>query len=113
MGITRPTGEQLRFRSATTGDHILDTYMENSEKGSRTLPDLMDDLFDSSGVFRSANFEFRFDETTDKIQFRAGNFATPNAGWTDITTFFNITGVFNASTTYNNFEILSEIRPNC
>ena len=107
MGITRPTGEQLRFRSATTGDHILDTYMENSEKGSRTLPDLMDDLFDSSGVFRSANFEFRFDTTTDKIQFRAGNFANSNTGWTDITTFFNITGAFNASTTYNNFDLLT------
>jgi len=66
--------------------------MENSEKGSRTLPDLMDDLFDSSGVFRAANFEFRFDSTNDKIQFRAGNFANSNTGWTDITTFFDITG---------------------
>jgi hypothetical protein len=81
--------------------------MENSEKGSRTLPDLMDDLFDGSGVFRAANFEFRFDETTDKIQFRAGNFANSNAGWTDITTFFNITGTFNASTTYNNFDLIT------
>ena len=107
MGITRPTGEQLRFRSATTGDHILDTYMENSEKGSRTLPDLMDDLFDSSGVFRAANFEFRFDATADKIQFRAGNFANSNTGWTDITTFFDITGTFSASTTYNNFDLLT------
>ena len=107
MGITRPTGEQLRFRSATTGDHILDTYMENSEKGSRTLPDLMDDLFDSSGVFRAANFEFRFDSTNDKIQFRAGNFANSNTGWTDITTFFDITGTFSASTTYNNFDLLT------
>ena len=107
MGITRPTGEQLRFRSATTGDHILDTYMENSEKGSRTLPDLMDDLFDSSGVFRSANFEFRFNSTDDKIQFRAGNFANSNTGWTDVTTFFDITGTFNASTTYNNFDLLT------
>ena len=107
MAITRPTGEQLRFRSAATGDHILDTYMENSEKGSRTLPDLLDDLFDSSGVFRSANFEFRFDATTDKIQFRAGNFANSTTGWTDITTFFNITGAFNASTTYNNFDLIT------
>ena len=107
MGITRPTGEQLRFRSATTGDHILDTYMENSEKGSRTLPDLMDDLFDSSGVFRSANFEFRFNSTDDKIQFRAGNFSNGNTGWTDVTTFFDITGTFNASTTYNNFDLLT------
>ena len=82
MGITRPTGEQLRFISAATGEHILDTYMENSEKGTRTLPDLLDDLFDSSGVFRAANFEFRFDASTDKIQFRAGNFSAHLVGRT-------------------------------
>jgi hypothetical protein len=107
MGITRPTGEQLRFRSQYTGDHVLDTYLESSEKGNRQLSDLLDDLFDSNGTFRSGNFEFRFDASSDKIQFRAGNFATPNAGWTDITTFFNITGAFNASTTYNNFDLIT------
>jgi hypothetical protein len=48
---TRPTGEQVRFRSAVTGDHILDVYLEAAEKGGRTLPDLLDDLFDSSGLF--------------------------------------------------------------
>ena len=107
MGITRPTGEQLRFRSQFTGDHVLDTYLEASEKGNRQLSDLLDDLFDSSGVFRAANFEFRFDEATDKIQFRAGNFASSTAGWTDITTFFKITGTFNSSTTYNNFDLIT------
>ena len=105
MGITRPTSEQLRFRSQFTGDHVLDTYLEASEKGGRQLSDLLDDLFDSSGVFRAENFEFRFDEATDKIQFRAGNFASSTAGWTDITTFFKITGTFNSSTTYNNFDL--------
>jgi hypothetical protein len=105
MGITRPTGEQLRFRSQNTGDHVLDTYLEASEKGGRALTDLLDDLFDSSGVFRAANFEFQFDPSVDKIQFRAGNFANPSAGWTDITTFFNITGTFNAATTYQNFDL--------
>jgi hypothetical protein len=105
MGITRPTGEQLRFRSQNTGDHVLDTYLEASEKGGRALTDLLDDLFDSSGTFRAANFEFQFDPSVDKIQFRAGNFASPSAGWTDITTFFNITGTFNAATTYQNFDL--------
>ena len=107
MGITRPTGEQLRFRSQYTGDHILDTYLESSEKGNRQLSDLLDDLFDSNGTFRSGNFEFRFDASSDKIQFRAGNFASSTTGWTDITTFFNITGAFNASTTYNNFDVVT------
>jgi len=107
MGITRPTGEQLRFRSQYTGDHILDTYLESSEKGSRQLSDLLDDLFDSSGTFRAGNFEFRFDAATDKLQFRVGNFASSTTGWTDLTTFFNITGAFNASTTYNNFDVVT------
>ena len=107
MGITRPTGEQLRFRSQFTGDHVLDTYLEASEKGNRQLSDLLDDLFDSSGVFRAANFEFRFDEATDKIQFRVGNFANSTTGWTDLTTFFKITGTFNSSTTYNNFDLIT------
>ena len=107
MAITRPTSEQLRFRSQFTGDHVLDTYLEASEKGSRQLSDLLDDLFDSSGVFRADNFEFRFDEATDKIQFRAGNFASSTAGWTDITTFFKLTGTFNSSTTYNNFDLIT------
>jgi len=105
MGITRPTGEQLRFRSQYTGDHVLDAYLESSEKGGRSVPDLLDDIFDSSGVFRDENFEFRFDATTDKIQFRVGNFASSTTGWTDITTFFKITGTFNAATTYQNFDL--------
>lgn len=105
MAITRPTGEQLRFRSQYTGDHILDTYLEAAEKGGRTLADLLDDLFDGSGVFRSENFEFRFEQ--DKLQFRAGVYANPSAGWQDVTTFFNITGTFNASTTYNNFDLVT------
>ena len=107
MAITRPTGEQLRFRSQYTGDHILDTYLESAEKGGRSVPDLLDDLFDSSGVFRDENFEFRFDPTADKLQFRVGNFASSTSGWTDITTFFNITGSFNAATTYQNFDVLT------
>ena len=62
MAETRPTGEQLRFLSANTGEHVLDTYMEAAEIGGRTLSDLLDDLFDpaNSGTFRSENFEFRY-----------------------------------------------------
>jgi hypothetical protein len=107
MAITRPTGEQLRFLSAKTGEHVLDTYLESTEKGTRTLPDLIGDLFDDSGVFRSANFELRFDESTDTIQFRAGNFSNSSVGWIDITTFFKITGTFSSSTTYNNFDLIT------
>ena len=108
MAQTQPTGEQIRFRSSKTGEHILDTYMENVEQGTRSLPDMIADLFDSSGVFRSSNFEFRFDPTTDKIQVRVGQFANASTGYQDITTFFNITGTFSTSTTYQNFDVVTD-----
>jgi hypothetical protein len=66
------------------------------------------DLFDSSGVFRSSNFEFRFDPATDKIQVRVGQFANASTGYQDITTFFNVTGTFSTSTTYQNFDVVTD-----
>ena len=107
MAITRPTGEQLRFASANTGEHILDTYMEAAEIGGRALSDLLDDLFDpaDSGKFRSENFEFRYN--SDKLQFRAGIFSNSSASWVDVTTFFSIEGAFSTSTAYNNFDLVT------
>ncbi len=109
MAETLPTGEQIRFRSANTGDHVLDTYLESAEIGGRSLTDLLDDLFDPSnnGTFRANNFEFRFDPATDKLQFRVGQFASSTAGWSDLTTFFSIEGTFSTSTTYNNFDVVT------
>jgi hypothetical protein len=109
MAITRPTGEQLRFVSANTGEQVLDTYLEACEIGGRAIYDLLDDLFDpaSSGQFRASNFEFRFDSTTDKLQYRVGQYASASTGWTDLTTFFNITGSYNSATTYNNFDVVT------
>ena len=108
MAITTPKGEQIQFVSSKTGTHNLDTYLEAAEVGNRQLSDLIDDLFDSStGVFKSDNFEFRFNATDDKIQVRIGQFATSSAGWTDVTTFFSIEGAFSTSTSYNNFDIVT------
>ena len=109
MAETLPTGEQIRFRSANTGDHVLDTYLESAEIGGRSLTDLLDDLFDpaNNGTFRASNFEFRFDPATDKLQFRVGQFASATAGFTDLTTFFSIEGTFSTSTTYNNFDVVT------
>jgi hypothetical protein len=109
MAITRPTGEQLRFVSANTGEQVLDTYLEACEIGGRAIYDLLDDLFDpaSSGQFRASNFEFRFDSTTDKLQYRVGQYASASTGWNDLTTFFNITGSYNSATTYNNFDVVT------
>lgn len=50
-GITRPTGEQLRFESSQTGSHVLDDYLESAEVGGRELGDLLGDIFDSNGDF--------------------------------------------------------------
>ena len=109
MAETRPTGEQLRFLSANTGEHVLDTYMEAAEIGGRALSDLLDDLFDpnNSGTFRSENFEFRYNATTSKLQFRAGVFSNSNASFVDVTSFFSVEGAFSTSTSYNNFDLVT------
>ena len=108
MAITTPKGEQIQFVSAKTGTHNLDTYLEAAEVGNRQLHDLLDDMFDSStGVFKADNFQFRFDTSTDKLQVRVGQFANSTASWTDVTTFFKVTGAFSTSTSYNNFDLVT------
>jgi len=109
MAETRPTGEQLRFLSANTGEHVLDTYMEAAEIGGRALSDLLDDLFDpaNSGTFRSENFEFRYNATTSNLQFRAGVFSNSSASFVDVTSFFSVEGAFSTSTSYNNFDLVT------
>jgi hypothetical protein len=47
--FTRPDAEQLKFTSAKTGDHALDVYLEDAEKGGRTLAALMGDVFNEFG----------------------------------------------------------------
>ena len=107
MAETRPTSEQIRFRSQYTGDHVLDTYLESAEKGGRSIPDLLDDLFDGAGAFRGDQFEFRYEPSADELQVRIGTFADPNTGWSTITSFFRTPGTFNASTSYKNFDIVN------
>ena len=48
MAFTRPTTDQVNFRSSKTGTHLLDTYLEACEKGNFTLPVLMSNLFDDT-----------------------------------------------------------------
>lgn len=107
MSQTRPVGEQLLFRSATTGDHILDTYLESCEKGSRTLPDMLDDLFDGNGGLQNSIFEFRYNPTTSQLQFRAGVFVDPEEGWSDTFGFLKPRGTFNAANTYAGTDIVT------
>lgn len=79
---TRPTGEQLRFISTATGDHILDDYFEAAEIGGRTLADILSDLFDNTtGAFRDEIFQFRVNNATRIIEFRVGDFPDAVTGW--------------------------------
>lgn len=104
MAETRPTGEQLRFVSAATGEHILDTYLEAAEKGGRTVPDILADIFDSTtGLFRADIFDFRVASDL-KLQFRVGDFPDLVTGWQDVEgspfLFFAPRGTWAPSTAY-------------
>lgn len=107
MAITRPTGEQLRFRSQYTGDHVLDTYLEASEKGGRTLPDLLDELFDEYGIFNSDLFQMRYNASNGRLEFRAGVYGQINSHWQHFTSFLQIRGVFSSSAVYEDFDLVT------
>lgn len=64
MARTRVPSEQLNFRSENTGTHLLDTYLEDAEKGGLTLATLMGKLFDDATGDIEA-FEFRYVNTDD------------------------------------------------
>lgn len=62
MARTRVPSEQLNFRSANTGTHLLDTYLEDAEMGGLTLAQLMTKLFDAA-TGDIDTFEFRYVNT--------------------------------------------------
>ena len=104
MTETRPTGEQLRFVSANTGEHILDTYLEAAEKGGRQLPDMLADIYDTTtGLFRSDIFDFRVASNLT-LQFRVGDFPDLVTGWRTVEgspfLFFAPRGTWAPSTVY-------------
>jgi hypothetical protein len=51
---TRITSDQLLFRSAFTGDHLLDTYLEDAQINGRELSDILAGLTDANGDFDNA-----------------------------------------------------------
>lgn len=82
----KPRADQLRFLSSANGEVIIDAYLEACEKGGRSLGDLLSDLFDNSGLFRSDIFEFREDpDNPGMLQFRVGDFFSPGGGWVTLT----------------------------
>lgn len=63
MARTRVPSEQLNFRSQNTGIHLLDTYLEDAEKGGLTLSTLLSKLFDDATGNVDA-FTFTYDGTS-------------------------------------------------
>lgn len=108
MSQTRPASEQIRFVSSTTGEHILDGYMELVEKGGRTLYDILDDMWDPvTGLVRTDIFQFRVAD--GNLEYRVGDFFSPDEddlNWTTISGFFEIRGSFSPTTFYDNFDLV-------
>ena len=79
MAQTRVPSEQLTFRSAATGEHLLDTYLEDAELGGLRLDQLLSKIFNASGNVTA--FEFQFVDTagSEALQFRTGG-----GDWQDI-----------------------------
>lgn len=69
MTITRPTGEQLVFKSARTGEHVLDSYLESCEIGNRPIGDLLGDIFNEAGVPQAHQFQV----VSNVLQYRLGS----------------------------------------
>ena len=102
MAETRPASEQIRFVSSKTGEHNLDTYMEDTEKGTRQLGAMIGDLFDNSGNYKSTVFQLRELSTNAGIyQYRIGEGTSYDTGWVQWNTndLSDIADLANASAT--------------
>ena len=86
MSITRPRGEQIVFSSSKTGDHSLDTYLEGCEKGTKTIGDLLDQIFSDDGQFSSDIYQFRENPSfAGRLQVRINPTIDPLSDWSDAT----------------------------
>ena len=87
MARTRVPSEQLNFRSANTGIHLLDTYLEDAEMGNLTLAQLMGKLFDEATGDIDA-FTFTYDSTSGaekmNLQIGEGGEVTEIASFTQL-----------------------------
>ena len=110
MAFTRPTGEQISFRSSKTGTHVLDAYLEECEQGTFSLPVLMQNLFTSSGGLNPTALQFRVSETSSTnpvFQARFGHYTDANAGWFDTNqNFFNQRGTYATGTNYKRLDMI-------
>lgn len=73
MARTRVPSEQLQFRSANTGSHLLDTYLEDAEKGGLTLATLLGKIFDeATGEIDTFEFRYKNENDTQTLELRIG-----------------------------------------
>lgn len=77
MSRTLVPTEQLNFRSANSGTHLLDTYLEDAEMGGLTLAVLLNKLFNESTGEVDA-FTFTYDNTSgaEKMSLQIGGGTT-------------------------------------
>ena len=107
MAQTRPRLEQIVFKSAKTGAHNIDTYLEAAEFGNRTLAQLMGDLFDANGNFAPEAIvpEFQISQSGGQIQLQYRT--DSSAAFTDLIGFFNDRGAFSTSTAYDALDLVT------
>ena len=108
MAITRPTADQLTFRSSVNGVQNLDDYLEEAERGGRRLGDLLSDLFDTSGQFANDAFQFRVNSTTRQLQVRVGTFTDPEDSWADLAGIFRPQGLYIANVAYSTMDVVGD-----
>lgn len=107
MALTRPVSEQLRFQSSKTGEHVLDTYLEAAEIGNRTLPDLLEDVFDPAAAGRLRTNLFQFRLSNGVLEHRAGDHADQTSGWVPVTNFFKDRGAFSSAASYAQLDLVT------
>ncbi len=88
MARTRVPSEQLNFRSANTGVHLLDTYLEDAEMGNLTLAELMGKLFDeTTGDIDAFSFQYSNENDLQTLKLRIGG---PEAPYLEVASFTDL-----------------------
>lgn len=88
MARTRVPSEQLNFRSANTGVHLLDTYLEDAEMGNLTLAQLMGKLFDeTTGDIDAFSFQYSNENDLQTLKLRIGG---PEAPYLEVASFTDL-----------------------
>ena len=115
MAFTRPTTDQVNFRSATTGTHLLDTYLEGCEKGG-SLPVLMDNLFSSTGGLNpnAITFGVKPNDVNNTFQARFGLYTDQTKVGLILTSFSSRQkGAYAAGTAYEELDMVQSGQKFC